>query len=642
MAEIGVEMKESEKVFLEIMEHIHNGNNFLLSGGAGSGKTYTLVEVLKQVIKDNPTIPIVCITYTNAAVKEIKERVGHKNLTVLTIHDFLWDTLSAYKKDLKRILIELIEDPEQTRFQINSKNSIPDDYANYDVNYREFLRLREAIISHDELLILANKMYEKYPRLCDIFIDKCKFLFIDEYQDTSPFVINILLEHIQKSKRKNVIGFFGDSMQSIYEDGIGNIQNHIDSGIVKEVVKKQNRRNPKTVIDLSNKLRSDGIVQEPSDDQKAPNMKDGVVKKGSIQFIFSNEESLYKVRKHLGWTFDDSKNVKELNLTHNLIAGKAGFRILMDIYDKDPVIGLKNDILKKNKDLRTAGKTEIEILETDTFDNVVDKFQLKNKHRVLKKDVILENPESLKLYKQLKDLPFSIISKMYISSEQLIDDKKQDIEDENKNGSKRDNLIRHLFKIQDSISFYENKQYNDFLKNTGYRLNTVSEKKELKDKIDSLSKNVGNKTIEEVINEADGFDGKCIAHIDQRLEDFMEKNDYLYNRVKDVKYKEFQSLYRYLEGFTPFSTQHKIKGAEFENVLVILDNGGWNSRYNFENLFTNIGSSSVLNNSQKIFYVCCTRAKENLAVFFHQPKSAIIEKAKEWFGHDNVINLDKI
>lgn len=467
---------------------------------------------------------------------------------------------------------------------------------------------------------------------------KDMYLGNHEDEEKGKTLVEVHSDHNERCRKLLGVEY---SQSTIYEDGIGNIQKHIDSGIVKEVVKKQNRRNPKTVIDLSNKLRSDGIIQEPSDDQKAPNMKDGVVKKGSTQFIFSNEESLDKVREYLGWNFDDPKNVKELNLTHNLIASKAGFRTLMDIYDKDPVIGLKNDILKKNKDLRTAGKTEIEILETETFDNVVDKFQLKNRQRELKKEVLLRNPESSNLYRQLKDLPFSVISKMYISSEQLIDDKKQNVEDENKNGSKRDNLIKHLFKIQDSISFYENKQYNDFLKNTGYKLNTISEKKELKDKIDSLSKNVGNKTIEEVINEADGFDGKCIAHIDQRVEEFMEKNDYLYNQIKDVKYKEFQCLYKYLEGFTPFSTQHKIKGAEFDNVLVILDNGGWNSRYNFENLFTNAGSSSVLNNSQKIFYVCCTRAKENLAVFFHQPKSAIIEKAKAWFGDENVINLDE-
>jgi len=48
-----------------------------------------------------------------------------------------------------------------------------------------------------------------------------------------------------------------------------------------------------------------------------------------------------------------------------------------------------------------------------------------------------------------------------------------------------------------------------------------------------------------------------------------------------LKFETFQNLFKYLEGYTPFSTQHKIKGAEFDDVLVILDNGKWNN-YNFE------------------------------------------------------------
>lgn len=31
----------------QIIEHIQQGHNFLLSGGAGSGKTYTLVEIVR-------------------------------------------------------------------------------------------------------------------------------------------------------------------------------------------------------------------------------------------------------------------------------------------------------------------------------------------------------------------------------------------------------------------------------------------------------------------------------------------------------------------------------------------------------------------------------------------------------------------
>ena len=630
----------------EILQSIDDGRNFLLSGGAGSGKTYSLVNVIRQVIAENPTEKVACMTYTNAAVKEIEERVNHKNLNVSTIHDFLWDNIKHFQKELKEAIISLANDEEVSRISIDDINPVPNNF--YDIlpdgiQYKEFVRLREGIISHDELLIIANCLFEKYPKLSSIVKDKYKFIFIDEYQDTSKAVVETFLTHFKKSKKKNIIGFFGDAMQSIYEDGIGNLDEFKgdDADTVNEIPKKQNRRNPQLVIDLANKLRTDGIIQEPSTDPNAPNMVDGVVKQGTILFIHSTDGDISKVEEILrdvyNWDFKNSKETKELNLTHNLIAGKAGFRYLMDIYDSDPVIGLKSEILEKIKYNKKNNKPEIEIGEDDTFDTVVDKFQLKNRQKVLKKDILLADPVKLELYNQLRDKPFAEIRKIYLNKDALIDDKKQDEDDENKKGSKRDNLVKHLFKIQTNISLYQNRKYNEFIKATDYRfrITSIASKKTLKENIESLV-NVGNKTIEDIIIEANE---KGICLIDDKLIAFKEQKEYLFNRVKGVKFSEFQKLYEYLEGQTPFSTQHKTKGTEFDNVLVILDNGGWNN-YNFGNLFLETGSESVLDRTQKIFYVCCTRTKENLAVFFHNPDSQVIAKAKVWFGIDNVISMN--
>ena len=644
MAETELVIEQTKDEFQQIMDHIVNGDNFLLSGGAGSGKTYSLVQVIKQVITDNPTSKIACMTYTNAAVKEIEERVNHKNLNVSTIHDFLWDNIKHFQKELKLAIVALANDEDVTKIKIDDLDNIPDDFfdnreESTKIQYKEYLRLKEGIISHDELLVIADYMFKNYPKLCDIVKDKYRFIFIDEYQDTHREVVRILLEHFTKSKKRSTIGFFGDAMQSIYDDGIGNINEYKgdEEGKVKEVKKTQNRRNPKKVISLANRLRTDGITQVPSDDILAPNMVDGQVKEGKIMFIFSTSEDISRVKQflseHHDWNFSYVKETKELNLTHNLIADKAGFRTLMDIYDKDPIMGLKKDILQKIKDNKKQGKPEIPIDESDTFDVVVDKFQLKNRQRQLKKDVLLSESQNVVLYNQLKDELFSEVRRMYLDKDQLIDDKKQDEDDENKKGSKRDNLIRHLFKIQTNITLYVNEQYNEFLRITDYkRINRIEDKRTLKQNIESLI-NVGDKTIEEVIN---GAHEKGICLIDEKLEKFREEKEYIYNRVKDVKYSEFQKLYVYLEGKTPFSTQHKTKGTEFDNVLVILDNGKWND-YNFEYLFTDrTDKQSVLERTQKIFYVCCTRAKENLAVFYHNPNLNVINQANIWFEEENV------
>ena len=51
---------------------------------------------------------------------------------------------------------------------------------------------------------------------------------------------------------------------------------------------------------------------------------------------------------------------------------------------------------------------------------------------------------------------------------------------------------------------------------------------------------------------------------------------------------------------------------------------------------------SVVNRTRKLFYVCCTRAKENLVVFYSCPSNIVKEKAKEWFGNENVVKIDNV
>lgn len=304
-------VQENDELY-EILEHIKQGHNFLLSGGAGSGKTYSLVQVLQHISGQYPNAQIACVTYTNAAAIEIKNRANIKNLRVSTIHDFLWDMIVQFQKEAKITLLELINNPECSIKNPNSDSVYQNTFEN-GIQYKEYLRIDRGEISHDEVLVLANGMFKKYPRLCDLLIDKFQFIFVDEYQDTSPLVIEILLEFIQQRKKKNIIGFFGDAMQSIYETGIGDIDSYIKSGVVFKVEKKQNRRNPQTVIDIANKIRTDGLVQTSSKDFSAPNMENGIIKQGSVKFLYSTNFDLDKVKMSSwvnGWDFHDAKKLR--------------------------------------------------------------------------------------------------------------------------------------------------------------------------------------------------------------------------------------------------------------------------------------------------------------------------------------------
>ena len=289
-----------DKEVEEILLHIRKKHNFLLSGGAGSGKTYSLVQVLKQIAILYPNAQIACITYTNAAAIEIMNRANIANLKVSTIHDFLWDNISLFSDDLRSTLVDLvnmensaIRKPNQGEVFMLSRDVV--------IQYKEYVRLKNGEISHDEVLVLANEMFKKYPKLCDILNDKYSFIFVDEYQDTSPLVIDILLKYLQKSKHRNIVGFFGDSMQSIYEKGVGDIEEYVSQGIVYKIEKEQNRRNPNLIIKLANKLRVDGLEQKESDDTDAPIMGEGRLKEGTLKFLYSYNNDLSVIKKAKWW-----------------------------------------------------------------------------------------------------------------------------------------------------------------------------------------------------------------------------------------------------------------------------------------------------------------------------------------------------
>lgn len=109
-----------------------------------------------------------------------------------------------------------------------------------------------------------------------------------------------------------------------------------------------------------------------------------------------------------------------------------------------------------------------------------------------------------------------------------------------------------------------------------------------------------------------------------------------------VPYKEVLELAKFIEGSTPFATQHSVKGAEFENVLVVCG-GGWN-KYNWPQLLTLLGADAIpaakragFYRARNLFYVSLSRPKKRLAAVFTQtmPPEAL-NTLNRLFGAENV------
>lgn len=116
------------------------------------------------------------------------------------------------------------------------------------------------------------------------------------------------------------------------------------------------------------------------------------------------------------------------------------------------------------------------------------------------------------------------------------------------------------------------------------------------------------------------------------------------NKLRVIPYTELISLALFINDRTPFSTKHGVKGAEFENVLVVLGRG-WN-HYNWNQFlewFPNRFPAERVDfyeRNRNLFYVVCSRPKKRLALLFTQELSEVaLDTLRSWFGEENVSPL---
>ncbi|TXD50188.1 MULTISPECIES: UvrD-helicase domain-containing protein [unclassified Polaribacter] len=588
----------------QIIEHIEENKSYVLEAGAGSGKTYTLIQTINHVLETKGKSiklnnqKIVCITYTNVAKNEIIERLENNPLVIVsTIHEFLWDCIKRFNKQLIIQLDSLneamlIDKPD--KYKTGLKDRIKE--VTYDDSgYRDF---EQGSLHHDDVITLSLQMFKNYTALTHILGQKYPYLFIDEYQDTASETVDAIVSHLlEKNKAKLLVGFYGDSYQKIYDTGIGSLQSYIDSNKLELVTKDDNYRSSESIVNLLNKIR-DNITQT------IPESKERI--EGSVQFINctnspiqpkekvtpyrarigpkkdSDYESIITRLEAEGWDFSESGDDKILIIANSKVAERAGFGNLYKTYSKrfyDPKAELLNrenhfsSYFFGSKDKKTSSEREIGI------EHLVSFWADKNYNRVIK-------------YLKQQGV-FSSLTKH--SDKQEIENKLKEL-----------TTLRTTGTIQDVFNFcQENKlslpsrKLQKFLKKISIDVSTISDEVELKR---------------------------------------ATKNKTFFEALMLTNYNEMICAFKHIQEQTSYSTKHGTKGEEYRNVLVVIDDTSWVAKYNFEKFFNSTDDKEHRElRTKNLFYVSCSRAKENLVVLtLSQMGDSAMNKITEWFGNENI------
>lgn len=279
--------------------------SFFLFAGAGSGKTRTLVEVLRRLTGVTPHEAggkvarglrltgrsIRVVTYTKNAVAVIRDRLGDNDLVeASTIHSFCWELIEGFNDDIKEALIAVAQAKlERDREEAAAKpKGISDkDRAGFaeieaDIEgYRQTPSFRYhpdkklyggGAIQHTQVLnatawILLNK-----PTLQRILQDRHPIVLIDESQDTMKSMLNSLMNLAEPRGAGLTLGLLGDHRQRIFNDGHEDLPTLVPEGWAKPEL-QMNHRSQRRIVDLINHIweaklegrtkPANGVVQQP-------------------------------------------------------------------------------------------------------------------------------------------------------------------------------------------------------------------------------------------------------------------------------------------------------------------------------------------------------------------------------------------
>lgn len=553
--------KIADSIDREIIEVLKSKRSFCVEAGAGSGKTHSLLNVINWLEENASSYDkaVACITYTNVAVDEIKERISTSSAIIpCTIHAFAWEAIKRFQKDLIVSLnsLELFNCFSQE--EIESINKV-----NYTLGTRH---IEDSImyLHHDDVIeifaLFLNKI--KFRKLLS---QKYSLILIDEYQDSSRIIMEKFLEFFINQNKGPQFGLFGDYWQTIYS--LDKVCGEIKSENIVEIKKKSNFRSQEIIVEVLNNIRpelpqisaineNDGeVLVILTNNYLGPRIPKGYYKDELPDLILHEYIlNVFAELKKRGWGAKE-ETTKIFMLTHKMLSKQQEYSNLLEVLEN----GLKE--------------------QTDPHVNFFNNY--------------LEP-----IYYSLSENNASLLFEILGTNRQPLEARGKKLE------------WKKLYKGLD-----------------------VSRKKQIYDVLKCA------------------YESKLIPISDKILSNFIsyEKGeaDPKINRLYQVKYSEVINALTFFNENSIYATNHGVKGAEYENVFMVMGKG-WNN-YRFENILykkENELSGKQLESfirNRNLFYVGCSRAKKRLAIMITIPvEKDFVEYLQDVFGKENIVEYSEL
>lgn len=560
--------EKADQVDKEIIQTLQDGESFRVEAGAGSGKTYSLNRVIEwiQTNKWNEYVQnkqsVICITYTNAAVDVIKERLTNDSFIVpSTIHSFAWNSIKQYQSELVRLIKEdsLFKNTEGDFDDISS--------VNYTLGNR-YKENGEQYLYHNDVLHLFCKLLDnsKFRR---IFAGKYPLILIDEYQDSNKKIIDKFIEYFISKNKGPQFGFFGDAWQTIYQsnDACGKIEHRN----IKEIKKNTNFRCAPNIVYFLNKIRPELPQNSAIDDFDGEiivvhcndftgERQDNRYYKGDLP-VDELKVRLDKINDKIKNSTPTEETTKVLMLTHKLLAQQQGYSKLLEVLD---------DGLRDKQDIFLLYFMNIvepiyEALNKSNMQLLFDTLGVRNYPITKKSDKLKWKNLKKDLEEARRRRAIDVLNVIYESK-----------------------LIPVPPKVEVNLKFYKDKTEIQYGSNTS-------------------------------------------------LKEFLE-----------LEYSQFLSAINFLYPDSDFSTEHGVKGEEYDNVIFVISKG-WN-QYQFEKYIPMItgderiqkGKDAAFERNRNLFYVCCSRPKKRLIFFITVPMDQYLYSFFEkYIGKNNIYTYSK-